>query len=235
MSHQKPHHKQHDVHDIFEDRKQFQLERIILFSDAVFAIAITLLVIEIKVPTFPGKIGTISYHEFVEALLEKIGEVLSFVLSFVVIGQFWTNHHRLFGFVNGYDNKLLWLNLHMLLWIALMPFSTHLNMTYGNLPLIWFLYSLNMFFIALSLLFLWMYIGKRPHLCSISHNKPFIKHSIQRSLVVTLIFLAGGLLAYVPGKLFMWVSHFFFVLIFPVLTLLTKRYNKRHNKKAAVV
>jgi uncharacterized membrane protein len=231
MSHQKPQHKQQEAHDLFEDRKQFQVERIILFSDAVFAIAITLLVIEIKLPTFPGKTGSISYHEFVEGLQEKIGEVLGFVLSFAVIGQFWTNHHRLFGFVNGYDNKLLWLNLHMLLWIALMPFSTHLNMTYGNLPLIWFLYSLNMFFIALSLLFIWMYIGKKPHLCSMSHNKPLIKHSKIRALSVSLIFLTGGLLAFLPGKFFMWVSHLFFVLIFPVLAMITRYYNKRYHIK----
>jgi uncharacterized membrane protein len=230
------HHKKHDhpEHDIFEDRNQFQVERVILFSDAVFAIAITLLVIEIKVPVF--KAGeTISYHEFINSLWEKFFEVLSYLLSFAVIGQFWTNHHRLFGYIKGYDGKLLWLNLHILFWIALMPFSTFLNMHYSYLPIVWFLYSLNMFFIALAVLFTWMYIGNKPHLCTMAHNKLFMRYARIRSISTTTLFMLGGLMAFIPGRFFMWSSHFFFILIFPALGIITRRYNKKaavlHNRR----
>ena len=105
----------HHPHDIFESRKQFQLERMILFSDAVFAIAITLLIIEIKIPHFDD---AITQQQLANALLKKLPEFLGFILSFVVIGQFWISHHRLFGYIMDYTPKLLWLNLLMLLWIT---------------------------------------------------------------------------------------------------------------------
>jgi uncharacterized membrane protein len=128
-------------HDIFESRKQFQLERLILFSDAVFAIAITLLIIEIKIPHFEGHA---TQQQLGHALLEKLPEFIGFIISFVVIGQFWTNHHKLFGYITDYTPGLLWLNLLVLLWVVLMPFSTYLNMEYGYLDVVWVWYCLNL-------------------------------------------------------------------------------------------
>lgn len=72
-------------HDIFENRKQFQLERLILFSDAVFAIAITLLVIEIKIPagSWSNQITVARLNEY---LFELLPHILGFVISFFIIG-----------------------------------------------------------------------------------------------------------------------------------------------------
>ena len=91
-----------------EHRKEFQLERMVLFSDAVFAIAITLLVIEIKIPEI---------HENVSdnALLHSLGHLIpkfaGFLITFMLIGIYWTIHHRMFGYVTAYTGKLLLLNL----------------------------------------------------------------------------------------------------------------------------
>src|SRR5664279_3675180 len=135
-------------HDV-ADRNAFQLERLILFSDAVFAIAITLLIIEIKTPVLSER----STSALLEALAEKFSEFFGFLLSFLVIGTFWISHHRLFGFVTGYTQRLLWLNLLMLLWIVFVPFTSGLNSHYGGMDAVWMIYSLNMFMIALSLYF----------------------------------------------------------------------------------
>jgi uncharacterized membrane protein len=108
-----------------ELRKEFQLERLILFSDAVFAIAITLLVIEIKIPDkheMQLQEG-ISDKAILRALGLLIPKFIGFFVSFMLIGLYWTVHHRLFGFVTAYDRKLLLLNLVFLFFIALMPFS----------------------------------------------------------------------------------------------------------------
>src|SRR5215217_7060989 len=95
-----------------ELKKEFQLERLILFSDAVFAIAITLLVIEIKVPELHGEEAT------EKALLHRVAllipKFLGFIVSFVLIGIYWAVHHRLFGFVTNYSRKLIVLNLFFL-------------------------------------------------------------------------------------------------------------------------
>src|SRR6202008_1758157 len=143
----------HPHYDIFENRNQFQLARMILFSDAVFAIAITLLIIEIKIPE-------IHEHETMLEAFDRSGtidSIISLIISFAIIGQFWTNHHRLFGFVNNYDGKLLWVNLHLLFWVILMPFSTALSTNNGGNPAVWGLYCFNMFMIGISIHFLWRY------------------------------------------------------------------------------
>src|SRR5438477_1525847 len=105
-----------------EHKKEFQLERLILFSDAVFAIAITLLAIEIKVPELPE--GKITEVMLIQELAKEVPKLMGFLVSFFIIGLYWTVHHRMFGFVVNYTPRLLWLNLIFLLSIVLMPFTT---------------------------------------------------------------------------------------------------------------
>jgi uncharacterized membrane protein len=89
-----------------ELKKEFQLERMILFSDAVFAIAITLLVIEMKVPEIAKDV--VSEEKLVESLFHLIPKFIGFLVSFFIIGLYWTVHHRLFGFVVNYNQSLIW-------------------------------------------------------------------------------------------------------------------------------
>jgi len=220
----------HQHHDIFESRKQFQLERLILFSDAVFAIAITLLIIEIKIPHFEVRP---TQQQLSHALLEKLPEFIGFVISFVVIGQFWTNHHKLFGYISDYTPGLLWLNLLMLLWVVLMPFSTYLNMEYGYLDITWVWYCLNLTLISLSLYFIWRYIGKRKHLCYMADDKVFMQLAYKRSVIITLIFLSGAILTLMPWLAIKWTSRFVFLLIFPALKILNKKHLATNKKTAS--
>ena len=101
---------------------KFQLERLILFSDAVFAIAITLLVIDIKIPEISHSIVT--DHLLSREMNHLIPRFAGFIISFAIVGLYWTVHHKIFAFADHYDNKLLWLNLFFLFSIALMPFSS---------------------------------------------------------------------------------------------------------------
>ncbi|MFN8251510.1 MAG: TMEM175 family protein [Ferruginibacter sp.] len=218
-------------HQLAEERKQFQLERMILFSDAVFAIAITLLVIEIKVPEFEHGV---TQQMLLHAMAEKWPDFVGFIISFAVIGQFWTNHHKLFGYVKDYNGGLMWLNLLMLLWIALMPFSTYLNMKYGHLDFTWFWYCTNLTLIGLSVYLLWRYIGKHKHLCTVADDKLFMQFSYQRALVIALVFFSGALLTLLPWLAVKWSARFVFFLIFPAMRILRKRYEKQQHKKAAV-
>ncbi len=213
----------HLKNDTLESKRHFQLERIILFSDAVFAIAITLLILEIKIPHLEDDL---SEPQLIHALVEIIPDLIGFLISFVVIGQFWTSHHRLFGYIINFDNGLLWLNLLMLLFVVIMPFTTRLNMQYGGLSIVWFIYSLNLALISISLLLLWVYISKRKTLSYIGNDVRITKYAILRSVAVTLIFLIGGLLTFLPWDWVKWSSRFSFVMIFPVLSVLKRRFNR---------
>ena len=97
------------------------LERLVFFSDAVFAIAITLLVLELKIPHLER-----SPARFAPAMLQLMPQLFAFTLSFLVIGRFWMSHHQLMDHVSRFDSGLLWPNMLYLMSIAFMPFSTAL-------------------------------------------------------------------------------------------------------------
>ena len=99
--------------------------RIEAFSDGVFAIAITLLVIEIGVPHIQGEGTTLSH-----ALLEQWPSYLGYAISFLQIGVIWANHHNRFRFIARSDHILLFLNILFLMCVAFIPFPTALLAEY---------------------------------------------------------------------------------------------------------
>ena len=101
---------------------RFQLERLAFFSDAVFAIAITLLIIAVRLP--PGLPD--SERAIAQTLADLIPQYIGFFVSFFVIGRFWIGHHRVFGRLQRVDDGLIWRNLLFLMTIAFMPFPTAL-------------------------------------------------------------------------------------------------------------
>jgi uncharacterized membrane protein len=88
--------------------------RIEAFSDGVIAVIITIIVLEMKVPHGP---------EFA-SLLPLVPVFLTYVLSFVYVGIYWNNHHHMFKLTASVNGAVLWANLHLLFWLALLPFST---------------------------------------------------------------------------------------------------------------
>ena len=103
------------------DRPDHPLERMIFFSDAVFAIAITLLIIDVHAPEVP--LGS-SNHVYIVALLHLMPSLVGFFISFFVIGAFWAGHHRAFALAGHYSENLNRPNLLMLCSVVFMPFST---------------------------------------------------------------------------------------------------------------
>jgi transmembrane protein TMEM174 (potassium channel) len=97
-------------------------ERVVFFSDAVFAIVITLLVLELKVPHLSEHTET----TLRSALIELVPNVAGFVISFLIIGLMWIEHHRIFRYIENYDAGLLWRNLFLLLCVSFVPFPTAL-------------------------------------------------------------------------------------------------------------
>lgn len=215
-----------------ELRKEFQLERLILFSDAVFAIAITLLVIEIKIPELPHDI--VSDNHLLHALKELIPKFLGFLVSFMMIGLYWTIHHRMFGFVTSYTRKMLVLNLVFLFFVALMPFSTGFYSEYAGadmfrhqlkVPLTF--YVLNFCFLGFANYFMWAYITNPKSKVAEPPIELLVeKHAKARSLVVPFVFLIMLPVAYLTNVIF---AAYIPMLIPVILKFMKKRINKKYS------
>jgi uncharacterized membrane protein len=111
------------------DTTNHPLERLVFFSDAVFAIAITLLVIEVKVPEVPHGGGDMAFWS---ALAHLMPNLVGFFVSFGVIGAFWMGHHRAFSHASRYSPRVIGWNLMLLGAIAFMPFLTAFMADYAG-------------------------------------------------------------------------------------------------------
>jgi uncharacterized membrane protein len=100
--------------------------RISAFTDGVMAVAITLLVLNLEVPTLRGG------ESLADALVDELPSFGSYLLAFALVGRFWVLHHDLFERLNGFDRPLMTLNLAFLALIVFMPFSTDLYDAYTN-------------------------------------------------------------------------------------------------------
>ncbi|KAB1194288.1 DUF1211 domain-containing protein [Haloferax sp. MBLA0076] len=108
-------------------REQEETDRLLALSDGVIAIAITLLVLEITVPEIPvGRPVSILSN----LVFDQWHEFFSYVLSFLVIGNYWVLHRRIFLHIEAHDRSVVWLNLLFLLLVAFVPYGTSLFSMY---------------------------------------------------------------------------------------------------------
>jgi uncharacterized membrane protein len=128
------------------------LGRLIGFSDGIFAVAITLLVLSIPVPDL-GQHPTDANLQ--TDLINSVPNLFGFVLSFLVVGVFWLSHHRLFQIVHGSDRLTQWVNLLFLMTICFVPFPTGVLAHYAQLATAVIFYAASMAFAGFMLALLW--------------------------------------------------------------------------------
>jgi uncharacterized membrane protein len=121
------------------DRESVEFARVLTFSDGMFAIAMTLLVVGIEVPDIPD---TDDVGELWNALGDLYPSIISFVISFAVIGRYWLAHHQFFWLLKGMTLGLIGVNVIYLGFIAFLPFPTALLGNFFENPLAFTIYSL---------------------------------------------------------------------------------------------
>ncbi|TDX01193.1 TMEM175 family protein [Dinghuibacter silviterrae] len=131
-----------------DERTQFQVDRIAFFSDAVIAIAITLMILEIKIPPLGRKttLAQLPEHFGAHTMMMLVG----MLVCFLFIGNLWIRHHDLYRHVHNYNHKLVRTNLYFLLMVMLMPLSTSFAMEEDNPAFV----AQPVFFINLGLCYL---------------------------------------------------------------------------------
>jgi TMEM175 potassium channel family protein len=179
------------------------LGRILAFSDGVFAIAILLLLIDIKLPA-----GT-SITDLGAVLRSLWPNYLAFFISFVVIGLYWTAHVRLFREIVRYDWGLVWLNLLYLLFIVIIPFSTSvLSIHFTKLSVI--MYAATIAAAGFSNTIVRIYSTKGHRLINNRFGNIYIKRAILLSLIAPTGFTISIGLAFLNPSV---VQYFWIVML----------------------
>lgn len=174
-------------------------ERLLFFSDAVLAISITLLVIDIRLP--PDLVAA-SVAGAVAALWPKF---LSFAISFLVLGAHWSAHRRMFDLLRGGDGVLTRLNLLFLLFAAFLPFSTSLLGEVGPTRFTVVFYALNVTVLGLVRAGMWQHAKRVPALLRPGLDVLELRDETLRSVVSPLVFASSLPLAFVsPGLATAW-------------------------------
>lgn len=184
------------------------LERLLFFSDAVMAIAITLLAIDLKIPEIPAALASTELPRQLDALGPRI---VSFVISFVVIGIYWSSHHRYFGYVRRYDGRLIALNLLFLMFIALMPFVASLLGQYPTVPLGVIVYAAAVAAIGFTLAAMWYYMTSGHRLVDANLDDAFIRNRTIIAIVSPIPFLVSiplALVSEVAALVVWWLGPF---------------------------
>ena len=187
---------------------QLGLERLVFFSDAVFAIAITLLVLEIRLPVTDGSITDSQMPSILAAMWHKY---LAFGISFLVTGAFWIGHHRKFRNIIRYDTNLLFLNLLMLMGIAFLPFPSSVISEYPYRS-VTILYALTLMLTSLVSVFIWVYAAHNNRLIDPKLDQKQRRRQLINPIVTSIIFLLSIGIAFFNVSL----ARLSWILIFPV-------------------
>ena len=164
--------------------RPFELERLAFFSDAVFAIAITLLVVDLRLP---AEISNSSVNAAIEALIPNAA---AYALSFFVIGSFWVGHHRVFQYIEQWDSGLVRWNIIELFFVAVQPATTSLLGEHGNLPLPAMIYAVALTGAGLASAGLWLH-AFRAGLVASSVSPTLGRHLAGRAVIVSALFMVS--------------------------------------------
>ena len=171
--------------------------RLEAFSDGVVAIIITIMVLELKVP----------HDTQAAALLHLLPVFLSYTLSFLIVAIFWVNHHHLLHIARQVTGRVLWINIHFLFWLSLVPFTTGYMGENHLAPLAVALYGANVCLCGVAFDLLRRAIGAQ------NADNPVLvalhRRASRKNFATALLYLLSIPLAFVS----VWASIFIFVLI----------------------
>ena len=191
-------------------------DRIITLADAVLAIVMTLLVLEIAVPQLSqSEVAT----ELPKRLFELWSDIWSYAISFIILGFFWIGHDDQFHYIKRANKTLLWITIFYLLFIGLIPFSTALIGEYGDQQISVIIYGINIIIVLVWGFLQWKYATKELRLVEGDLDPKFIAIMSRRMIVGLILYL----IAITVSLLNTQVSLVLFVLI-PLYFLIPLQY-----------
>ncbi|HLK31341.1 MAG TPA: TMEM175 family protein [Puia sp.] len=197
--------------------KNLELERLVFFSDAIVAIAITLLVFDLKLNHITD--GHITFAD----LANSWQKFAAFILSFFIIAIFWKIHHEFYTHIRQINGTLLWINIGWLMFIVTIPFSTSLiSAHFFDKPAI-FTYSLNVLIVTIFQNTIWDYVAARPEFLKENENKDLITDF----RIACNLAMANALIACALSFISPVAAFIILVTRLPLFTLSAKNFKRR--------
>jgi len=215
------HHEDHTVGSARTADRLASPERVVTLSDGVFAIVVTILVLEISVP------DGLSQRSLSQVLEELRPTLVAWVVSFLIAGMHWVAHRDLFSRVKSVNRDLVWLNLLFLLPVSLIPFAASVLGKYPDEPIALHLYGAVMIVVTVMRTVLYWYVIRRPALLwpDVNPERPLLALAISASPIVVyaLAMAVAGVSAPLSVVLYFAVPVLYFLLV----TLLRDRSSTR--------
>ena len=199
--------------------------RVLALTDGVFAIIITLLVLEIHVPELTQG------HTLNQALRELRPSLVAFVISFVLAGMYWVGHRDLFAMIRRTDRGLVWLNILFMLPLCLLPFGAGMLGRYDQEPVALRIYGLVLVTIAIMRTVIWLYATNRPQLLWQRLDDRQRRAGLALNLYPGLVYLLAFLVAKAAPGVSLLIYAGLPVLYFLSITVL--RWGRERNQEYA--
>lgn len=199
--------------------KDTALERLIFLSDGVFAIAITLLVLEI----IPAIQENLTPDKVSGMLVGLWGKILTYIISFILISVYWITHQNMFHYIKRSNNILIWLNIFYLMSVAFLPVSTIVLGDYGSQSVAVIFYASSLTITGLFIILIWWYASSDHRLVDKHLDPLLIREHAERSFIGPIIFLLSIGIAFFQPLL----AEFIWLLTAPVILIHNRIYRHR--------
>ncbi len=172
------------MNDVAADglRSGRDLDRVVMFSDGVFAIAMTLLAVSLRLPDNVTSAG------IPHALRHELPSILTYFLSFAVVGIYWLADHRYFGKIQAIDSRFLVLNLVVLSLVAFLPFPTTVLGEYATTTAAVIFYAASVALLGTAVTVLWAYASHGRRLLRPDTSDVFIRYTFWRGALAASVF-----------------------------------------------
>ena len=182
-------------------------QRLEAFSDGVFAIVITLLILDIRIPVVqPTDLGT--------ALVNILPQILTYILSFFIVGLYWHLHHQVAAQIKLIDGAFIWLNLAWLLFVSILPFPTALLGRYPLQPIPLTIYGINLILVNVTGFVILVYSQKHPELRFIPMSSAELRAITPIYVIVNTLYAV----AIVAAWFFPWLSYGIYIFVLAWVT-----------------
>jgi TMEM175 potassium channel family protein len=205
--------------------KGYRVDRLLALSDGVFAFALTLLVLDLVVPTLSTNPTS---TDLWQGLSKEYISFINYILSFFIAAIWWNSHHRNFEHIRDSNTTLRMLNMFFLIWIATLPFFTKILDQYHSLQLSVALYAIDQAAAGLCLTLTWLYASRNNRLIDKNLTKTAIRFSTIRNIITPIFFIISIGISFIDTDLasFSWYG---LIPIFIIVLRIEQRQTKPHN------